>query len=221
MVARTGADPTLEGGGEFARETDVVVIDALSETISLPGVPDLSSLETDARLGWRDGRGSPGGYIEVADEGADNPVTHSVFDGSSAFGVGNTLNVLGAFRTAGDESVVEAGVLGGSAGKSEGTVCLIVVSEFDDFGLVSLVDCITDCTVRLRTGADAAVEPLTVGLEPDRAFRDVEDEVACFFTIGVATIVDLFETDAFVAAGSFGFPDSSEGKSSGCKAMLV
>jgi len=50
-VARTGADPILEGGGELARERDAEVIDALSDMVSLTGVADLSSRDIDARLG--------------------------------------------------------------------------------------------------------------------------------------------------------------------------
>lgn len=48
MFARTGAEPTLEGGGEFALEIEADVIEALSEIISLVGVPERSSLLIDA-----------------------------------------------------------------------------------------------------------------------------------------------------------------------------
>ena len=38
-MALTGADPTLVGGGEFARDIDVEVKDALSETLSSAAEP--------------------------------------------------------------------------------------------------------------------------------------------------------------------------------------
>jgi hypothetical protein len=46
----TGAEPTFDGGGEFALDIDAEVIDALSEIISLVGVPDRSIFEADAKL---------------------------------------------------------------------------------------------------------------------------------------------------------------------------
>ena len=49
-----GAEPILEGGGEFARDMEVDVIEALSEMISLVGVADRSFLTADARPGWRE-----------------------------------------------------------------------------------------------------------------------------------------------------------------------
>lgn len=130
-MALTGADPILEGGGEFARETEAEVMDALSEIISLTGVPDLSSRDIDARLGWREVKDGPGGCIELAEDGADNP--ESALGGNSALGVGKTLKVFGAVRIAGDETVAEAGALGGNAGKSDPMVGLTVVSELLDF----------------------------------------------------------------------------------------
>jgi len=54
VVNLTGAEPTFEGGGEFALEIDTDVVEALSEMISLTGLPDLSSFAIDAILGWRD-----------------------------------------------------------------------------------------------------------------------------------------------------------------------
>lgn len=210
MVVRTGADPTLEGGGEFARETDADVMDALSDNISLTGVPDLSNRETEARLGWREGKGSPGGCIELADEGADT----SALEGTSAFGVGNTLKVFGAFRIAGDETLAEAGVLGGKAGKSDGTGCLEGVSPPFDVASVSFADCVA----RLRVGkVVAVVDLLVVDLGPEGVATGVEVALGCLLTTGVA-IAGLLEATGFIVRGSFGLPGSSDGKSSGCKA---
>lgn len=48
-----GAVPTLPGGGELARDTDVEVIDTLSEIRSLTGVPGGF---TEDRLPRRDGK---------------------------------------------------------------------------------------------------------------------------------------------------------------------
>ncbi len=50
MVARTGAEPTFVRGGELARDIEAEVMEALSDTASLVGLPGRSSLETDARL---------------------------------------------------------------------------------------------------------------------------------------------------------------------------
>ena len=41
----------MDGGGEFALDMEVDVIDALSDIISLVGVPGRSYLDIDARLG--------------------------------------------------------------------------------------------------------------------------------------------------------------------------
>jgi hypothetical protein len=51
VVVLTGAEPTLAGGGELALDMEADVMEALSEMISLVGVPGRSSLEVDARLG--------------------------------------------------------------------------------------------------------------------------------------------------------------------------
>ena len=51
VVVRTGAEPTFDGGGELARDKEADVIEALSETISLVGVPGRSSRVIDAKLG--------------------------------------------------------------------------------------------------------------------------------------------------------------------------
>lgn len=88
----TGADPTLDGGGELALDSDADVIEAVSDMISLVGVPGRSSLDADARLGWREG-GKTGGNIDVAEEGVAHP------GGASAFGVGTTRIVFGGRGT--------------------------------------------------------------------------------------------------------------------------
>ena len=51
MVVLTGAEPTLVGGGELGRDNEAEVRDALSEIISLAGVPGLSNLELETMLG--------------------------------------------------------------------------------------------------------------------------------------------------------------------------
>ena len=51
MTCLTGADPTLFGGGEFARDNVVDAKDMLSQHLSLAGVPGLS---VDVILGRRD-----------------------------------------------------------------------------------------------------------------------------------------------------------------------
>jgi hypothetical protein len=50
VVARTGAEPTFVRGGELARDIEAEVMEALSDTASLVGLPGRSSLETDAML---------------------------------------------------------------------------------------------------------------------------------------------------------------------------
>ena len=52
MICLTGADPTLPGGGEFARESVVEAKDILSQNFSLAGVPGRS---IEIILGRRDG----------------------------------------------------------------------------------------------------------------------------------------------------------------------
>ena len=76
-----GADPTLLppiGGGEFARDCEVEVIDTLSdmETCSLDGVPGKFM---DATLGLRDGN-----LLKAAAGGVDIDCTAG---GASALGV--------------------------------------------------------------------------------------------------------------------------------------
>lgn len=49
---RTGAEPIkFDGGGELALDIEADVIDALSDSISLVGVPGRSMRDTEARLG--------------------------------------------------------------------------------------------------------------------------------------------------------------------------
>jgi len=80
--------PTLLGGGEFARDMDVEVIDALSDIRSPIGV---AGRLIEARLGCLEGSllaptglAAAGGRAEVG-----------AVDGVSAFGIGKTRIVLG------------------------------------------------------------------------------------------------------------------------------
>ena len=88
VVCLTGAIPTLPGGGEFARDMDAEVIDALSDISSPIGV---AGRLIEARLGCLDGSlpaptglAATGGRAEL-----------SAVDGVSAFWVGRTRIVLG------------------------------------------------------------------------------------------------------------------------------
>jgi hypothetical protein len=76
-------------------------MEALSDMISLVGVPGRSSLDIDARLGWRDVV-MLGGNIEAAEEGVALGVA-----GASALGVGAILNVFGVFRGKDDWAVAD------------------------------------------------------------------------------------------------------------------
>tara|TARA_R110002060_G_scaffold59039_8_gene68956 strand:- start:272 stop:571 length:300 start_codon:yes stop_codon:yes gene_type:complete len=96
VVIRTGADPTFDGGGELALDIEADVMEALSEIISLDGVPGRSCLETDTRLDCREGS-TLGGNIEVTDEGVALPA-----GGISVFGVDVRRKVFGADRVNGD-----------------------------------------------------------------------------------------------------------------------
>jgi len=80
----------------LALDIEVDVMEASSENISLVGVPGLSSLEIEARLGCREA-GKLGGNIEVTDDGVPLPAV-----GTSVFGVGRTLIVFGVFFASGD-----------------------------------------------------------------------------------------------------------------------
>jgi hypothetical protein len=97
VVERTGAAPTLLGGGEFVLEAEIEaeMIEALSEIISLTGVS---------------GRMEP--------ERAEALVVPAIIDGElSVFGVGITRRVLGAFLVRGEDTVAAVGV--GKAGNAE------------------------------------------------------------------------------------------------------
>jgi hypothetical protein len=96
VVALTGAEPTLDGGGEFALDMEVDVIEALSDIISLVGVPGRSCLDIEARLGCRDG-GNCGGKADVTELGVALPAA-----GVSGFMEEAIRNVLGAFVDIGD-----------------------------------------------------------------------------------------------------------------------
>ena len=50
VLTLTGAEPTFDGGGEFALDIDAEVMEALSDMISLVGVPDRSIFEAEAKL---------------------------------------------------------------------------------------------------------------------------------------------------------------------------
>ena len=94
MVCLTGADPTLLGGGELARDVEVDVMDTLSETISLTGVPRRE------------------GCLSTVGEEATAATAGERMRGLSNFGVGTTRIVRGwTVRGAGDP-VRETAVLG-------------------------------------------------------------------------------------------------------------
>ena len=92
----TGADPILTGGGVFAREMEAEVNDALSDILSLAGVPGTC---TDARLPLREaclfaaedgpaaGAGAATGTLTL--NGEDD----STREGGSAMGVETTRSV--------------------------------------------------------------------------------------------------------------------------------
>jgi hypothetical protein len=112
VVALTGAEPTLDGGGEFALDIEVDVIEALSDIISLVGVPGRSCLDIDARLGCRDG-GNCGGKADVTELGVALPAA-----GVSGFMEEAIRNVFGAFVDIGDWIEDADGVLGGNGGNA-------------------------------------------------------------------------------------------------------
>lgn len=99
-----GAEPILDGGGEFALDIEAELIEAVSEMASLTGVL-VRSRRADAMLGCRD-VGRLGMTAEVAEEGV----------GASDLGVGTTRIAFGPVRIAGDCSAT--GVLAGSGGKA-------------------------------------------------------------------------------------------------------
>ena len=94
VVCLTGADPTLLGGGELALDIEVDVIETLSETISLTGVPR------------RDGCLSAVGDEAIA------AIAGERMRGLSSFGVGNTRRVRGWTARGAGEPVRETVVPG-------------------------------------------------------------------------------------------------------------
>lgn len=116
------------GGGELALDKDADVIDALSDIISLVGVPGLSKRGIDARLAWRDG-GKLGGNIEVTEDGVALPAV-----GASVFGVEVSRSVFGPVRDRGDATLA-AGVLAGNGGKADAaTIGLLELSAASTTG---------------------------------------------------------------------------------------
>ena len=101
----TGAVSTLLGGGELARDSDVEVSDALSEILSLIGVPGAC---TEAKLGRRDN-----GLLVTADDGS---VT--VGEGNAGLGTvslwvdGATREVRGCGRLVVDTADCGAALVG-------------------------------------------------------------------------------------------------------------
>ena len=123
VVILTGAEPTLDGGGELALEIEADVTEALSEIASLVGVPGRSCLEIEARLACLVGRG--GGTTEVTDDGVGCPEV-----GVSTLSAleGTRRSVFGVFRARGD-CTDDDGVLGGKGGNADvATTCLLGVS---------------------------------------------------------------------------------------------
>lgn len=86
-ICRTGAEPILVGGGVFARDIEAEVKDALSDILSLTGVPGKC---TDAKLPRREGS-------LLATVGVDTFTLDGEDDGTrgggSAMGVGRTRSV--------------------------------------------------------------------------------------------------------------------------------
>ena len=120
------------GGGELARDIDVEVSEALSEILSLIGVPGAC---TDARLGRRES-----GLLVTADEGS---VTLGEDDAGFAIGSawvdGATRMVRGFGRLVVDTAdcgVALVGVLGWDGIEALGSVVSTAIGSFDvDFDL--------------------------------------------------------------------------------------
>jgi hypothetical protein len=98
VVDRTGAEPTLAGGGELVRDAEIEAetMDALSEMSSLTGVS---------------------GRIAMAATDRTAGAAKMGVGGASVLGVDTIFRVLGAARVSGDDT--ETGVADGSAGKAE------------------------------------------------------------------------------------------------------
>lgn len=88
----TGADPILTGGGVFAREMEAEVNDALSDILSLTGVPGTC---TDAKLPLREGClfAAEGGPAAGAGTLAPDGEADDRRGGGSAMGVETTRSV--------------------------------------------------------------------------------------------------------------------------------
>lgn len=208
MVILTGAEPTLDGGGELALESEADVTEALSEMASLVGVPGRSCLDIEARLGWREGK--TGGNVEVTDDGVALPAV-----GVSAF-EGTSRKVFGVFRTKGDCAEIADGVLGGKGGNAEAAV----EEEADE-----------EATVDLLGGSEGVVVVLSAGFEGTEILRiPGGGRFSLLGAVGVATTTDagvgvagavfLLLTAGVlggllgVTGGALAFPESKAGKSS-------
>jgi len=206
VVALTGAEPILVGGGELARDIDAEVIEALSDTASLVGLLGRSSLEVDARLAWRIG-GNVGGNMDVTEVGVALPPP-----GVSVFGVDVTRKLLVTFLARGDWTVGPVVVVG-SGGNALGAPADLEADSvtMDTLGFGG--------TEIFRLDA-ARFSPALGAVCEDRAPLVV---VGCFLAV-VAEVLALTELIALVAAGVVGvFPllTSSAGKSSDCKAACA
>lgn len=103
VVDRTGAEPTLLGGGELVRDAEMVaeIMEALSEINSLTGVS---------------GRIAALAVVRTEGPAKGAPLPEGV-GGASTLGVCTTRRVLGAARAKGDDTEAVVGV--GSAGNAE------------------------------------------------------------------------------------------------------
>jgi hypothetical protein len=115
------------GGGELALDIDVDVTEALSEIISLMGVPGIL---TDAMLACRD--------LSLSTEGkwgTDEAEGVGRDGGTSLFGVGTTRNVLGAMvRLMGDPEIAVAGLAGTDVVVDNTRALLVRPSAFWELG---------------------------------------------------------------------------------------
>lgn len=148
MTSRIGAEPTLVGGGELALDNDVEVREALSEMISLVGVPGRSSLFVDVRLAWRELFANCGNS-DTPDNGVAFGVAPGVVD-TSVLAAGAILRVFGAFR---DKcGAAEAAFNGGNS--DEGT------TDVEDASTGDRADTLLpDLAVMFRTPGVAFLSP--------------------------------------------------------------
>jgi hypothetical protein len=122
VVVLKGAEPTLDGGGEFDLDIGADAVEALSVT-SLVGVPGRSYRVIDARLGWREG-GNGGACVDVAEDGVAPAI------GVSALGVEATRNIFAAaLRSTGDCTAAVEGVLADNGGKAEELMTGFIVTS--------------------------------------------------------------------------------------------